>query len=286
MTAVRSDADAHRAAVEAWRRGRYAALRREIGWLSLAGLGWLEPGVNRVGADPDADVVLPSGPRDAGTITLTGDRVVADGAFRVDGEPARGRRLETDATADEPTMLELGPLRLAVIDRGRLAVRTWDTDSPLLDTFDGIDHWPVDPDWRLAARFEPTPGRRLPVPDVIGSSEEEAAPGDVVFAIDGREHRLQALEGGPKGELWLVFGDETNGVETYGGGRFVYAGPPGRDGSLVLDFNRAYNPPCVFSPYATCPLPWPANRLPLRVEAGERSWTRPGPPLTGTTLGR
>jgi uncharacterized protein len=259
----------HQAEVEAWRDGRYAALQRDLGWLTLAGLGWLKPGVNRVGSAPDADVVLLGGPSLAGTITVA-DSVTADGAFLHDGGPVRGRRLVTDHEG-EPTLLEVGALRLCVIDRGgRLAVRTWDLDAPARRGFEGIDHWPVDLAWRVVGRFEPTPGRMLAVPDVLGTAETQASPGDVVLTGIGGGHRLQALAGGDAGELWLVFGDATNGDETYRGGRFLYTGAPDDDGVVVVDFNRAYNPPCVFSPYATCPLPWPANRLPYRVEAGER----------------
>ena len=255
--------------VEAWRRTRYDRLRQDEGWLTLAGLGWLKPGVNRLGSAPDADVVLPGGPAEAGAVTVTHGGPVADGAFRHGGAPAHGLRLETDATG-EPTLLDLGALRLCVIDRGgRLAVRTWDTRSAARREFTGIDHWPVDPAWRLRARFEPTPDRTVAVPDVLGTTDEEASPGDVAFDVDGSTHRLQALPGGPDGQLWLVFGDATNGSETYGGGRFLYTAAPGAGGAVEVDFNRAYNPPCVFSPYATCPLPWPENRLPIRIEAGE-----------------
>jgi len=110
----------------------------------------------------------------------------------------------------------------------------------------------------------------IAVPRVLGGVDDAVSPGDVVFDVDGRELRLQALEGASNsGELWLVFGDETNGAETYGGGRFLFTEAPEADGSVVVDFNRAYNPWCVFNPYATCPLSWPANRLPIRVEAGE-----------------
>ena len=263
---------AHRAAVEGWRRQRYEALRRETGWLSLAGLSWLRPGINRVGSDPDSEVVLPAGPPHAGTMTLDADGIVADGSFIHGGVPAAGLRLETDANGD-PTMLELGALRLCAIERsGKPAIRTWDTESAALRDFDGIDHWPVDPAWRIAGRFEPTPGRTLSVPDVLGEIDEEASPGDVAFEVDRVTYRLQGLEGGASGELWLVFADATNGRETYGGGRFLYTDAPGADGSVVVDLNRAYNPPCVFSPYATCPLPWPENRLAIRVEAGERAF--------------
>jgi uncharacterized protein len=263
----------HRASVEAWRDERYRRLRNEIGWLTLVGLGWLKPGENRVGSADDVDVVLPGGPRLAGTITVPDDGLpTADGEFFHDGAPVRRLALTSDLEG-EPTLLELGALRLCVIDRGgRLGIRTWDTQSAARSAFDGIDHWPVDPAWRVTARLDPTPGRVIEVPDVLGDIESEMSPGDLVFEVGGESHRLQALPGGDAGELWLVFGDATNGRETYGGGRFLYTDPPGTDGAYVLDFNRAYNPPCVFSPFATCPLPWPANRLPIRVEAGERAY--------------
>lgn len=272
-----TDAAAHRAEVEAWREGRYEALRRDRGWLTLAGLGWLRPGVNRVGAAPDNDIHLPSGPAHAGTFNLNDGAVVADGAFLHGGAPAHRLQLVDDNDGEaEPTVLELDRLRIIVIRRGdRLGVRTWDLDAPARRDFAGIDHWPVDPSWRLDARFEPTPGRRLQVPDVLGPGYEEESPGDVVFDSGGEAHRLQAMPGGPDGKLWLVFGDATNGRETYAGGRFVYTDPPAAGGRVVVDFNRAYNPPCVFSPYATCPLPWAANRLPVRIEAGERAWEPP-----------
>ena len=270
-----TDAAQHRAEVEAWRENRYRSLRRDLGWLTLAGLGWLQPGDNRVGSDPNADVVLPSGPRFAGTITVADDGPTAHGAWTHEAQPADGLRLTTDRDG-APTLLELGRLRMCVIARGTaLAVRTWDLDARLRRSVAGIDHWPVDPAWRLDARLEPTPGRTLTVPDVFGGVEPQESPGDVVFEVGGAPHRLQALRGGDGGELWLIFGDATNGTETYGGGRYLYTDPPGADGSVVVDFNRAYNPPCVFTPYATCALPWPANRLPIRIEAGEREF---GPP--------
>jgi uncharacterized protein len=264
--------DAHRAVVEAWRRERYRRLHLDIGWLTLAGLEWLRTGVNRVGSDPEAEAVLPAGPPRAGTVTLAEGEIIADGVFTHEGAPADGLRLQTDLQG-EPTMLELGSLRLCAIERGeRFALRIWDTDSALRREFQGIPHWPVDPAWRLTARLDATPGRTVRVPDVIGTIEDEGSPGGLLFEVDGATHRLQALEGGDAGELWLVFGDETNGAETYGGGRFLYTGPPDADGMVEVDFNRSYNPPCVFSPYATCPLPWPANKLPIRIEAGERNW--------------
>ena len=268
----------HEAAVEAWRDKRYAALRREMGWLTLVGLGWLRDGVNRLGTGPDVDVRLPSGPALVGTVTLEGGRVVADGGFRHAGEAVADLELVDDEDG-RPTLLEVESLRLCLIRRGgQLAIRTWDTDASARREFDGVDHWPVDPAWLIEARFEVTPGRVLRVPDVLGFIEEEPSPGEVVFTVADAERRLQALSGGDSGELWLVFGDLTNGAETYGGGRFLYTDPPAADGSVSVDFNRAYNPPCVFSPFATCPLPWAANRLETRIEAGERMYHPPSGP--------
>lgn len=267
-----TEVEAHRRVVEAWRAQRYAALRRDLGWLTLAGLDWLRDGENRVGSAADADVLLPGGPPLAGTLTVASGVTGAEGEWTHAGAPADGLRLADDRD-EEPTILELGSLRSCIIARGeRLALRTWDLDAPQRQSFAGIDHWAVDPDWRLGARFERVAGRTLSVPDVIGTTERKSSPGDVVFERGGAPLRLQALDGGASGELWLIFGDATNGSDTYGGGRFLYTEAPDADGRVVVDFNRAYNPPCVFTPYATCPLPWPENRLALRVEAGERAY--------------
>ena len=258
------DAAAHRAEVEACREWRYAMLRRDLGWLTLAGFAWLRDGTYRVGSDPAADIVLPGGPPHAGTLEVDGTTVRSLAGFETRGVLASDRE-------NAPTILESGPLRLCVIERGgRLALRTWNLDAPARTTFAGIPHAPVDPAWRFDARLHLTPGRTIDVPDVLGFEEATASPGTVAFEIGGVSVSLEALEGGLDGELWLVFGDTSNGDDTYGGGRFLYTPPPTDDGGVVVDFNRAYNPPCVFSPYATCPLPWPANRLPVRIDAGER----------------
>ena len=251
--------------------GRYAALRRDMGWLTLAGLDWLRPGPNRVGSADGSDIVVGSGPAEIGVIEVHADgRVTATGAWSHEGTLVENLPLVDDADG-VPTVLELGDLRQCLIVRGdRPALRTWDLAAPARAAFDGVPHWPVDPSWRVDARFEPTPGRRLRVPDVLGLVGEKDSPGEVVFSVGGGTHRLQALPGGANGELWLVFGDATNGTETYGGGRFLYTDAPDPEGRVAVDFNRAYNPPCVFSPFATCPLPWPENRLAIRIEAGER----------------
>ena len=273
-----------RRSVEAWRAQRHAALRRPMSWLTLVGLDFLVEGPNRIGSDPANEIALPAGPPLAGVIELDGGVARAravDGALRVNGAPVDGLELvsDFDETEDRPaTALEIGSLRLRLIRRGaereRFAIRTWDLDAPARAAFTGVPHWPVDPRWVVEARFEPAPpGATLTVPDVLGDLLEEPTPGAVAFEVDGTPCRIDAVEGGDAGELWLIFGDATNGTETYGGGRFLYTPAPRPDGLVTVDFNRAYNPPCVFSPYATCPLPPAGNRLGVRVEAGELLFT-------------
>jgi uncharacterized protein len=179
--------------------------------------------------------------------------------------------LEPDLPGERP-FLNDGPRSFALIRRGgRLAVRERNRDDAARAPRPQIPHFPVDAAWRFDARFEPyDPPRRSPVGSVAGTADAEIFSGAVVFAHAGAEHRLDAIAERGETDPWIVFGDATNGRETYGGGRFVYVPPP-RDGRTVLDFNKAYNPPCVFSAYSTCPLPLPQNRLPFRVEAGEQT---------------
>jgi uncharacterized protein (DUF1684 family) len=159
-----------------------------------------------------------------------------------------------------------------VIKRGdRLGVRVKDKQSPALAGFHGLDNYPVEPSWRVEARFEPySPPKEVPIPNVLGQVTPSPSPGAVVFDWQGKTYRLDALGSVEEG-LSLIFADQTNGKETYGAGRFLETGPP-KDGKVVVDFNRAYNPPCAFTAFATCPLPPAQNRLALRVEAGEKKY--------------
>jgi len=265
------------AGIEAWRAGRIERLQRPDGWLTLVGLAWLEPGDNTVGSAPDSAVALPAGaPARLGTIRVDGSGATftaAPGAeVTADGAPVSTVRMRSDRDGD-PTVLVHGSLRFYVIGRNdRLAVRVKDADAPARQRFAGIEHFPVDPKWRVEARFEPAPaGHEVEVPNALGYLEKMNAPGHVVFELGGKTHRLLALDDTGDGRLFLVFGDLTTGRETYGGGRFLYTDPP-KDGRVEIDFNRAYNPPCVFTPYATCPLPPPGNRMKVRVEAGEKKY--------------
>ncbi|MCB1057923.1 MAG: DUF1684 domain-containing protein [Acidobacteria bacterium] len=272
------DEAAWRQDVEAWHQRRIEALHKPDGWLTLVGLFWLDDGDNRFGSDPSSDLVFPDkAPPIAGVFHVEDGKVSVTAEPGVDlehdGEAVTELTLVSDADADgEPTVLSLGSLRFFVIDReGSLGIRLRDTESPLLTSFEGIERFPLDPALRLDGRFEPyDPPKSIAIPNVLGGTFNEESPGAVVFELAGRQHRLDATAEAD-GSLFVVFGDTTNGKETYGGGRFLTAEAP-VDGHVVVDFNRAYDPPCVFTPYATCPLPPPQNKLDVPILAGEKTY--------------
>lgn len=259
--------------VEAWRARRTENLRKPDGWLTLAGLFWLDEGPNRFGSDPDNDLVFPAkAPPSLGVATVADGKVAValqPGVF-VNGRPADAVVLDPKAE-EGSTVLSCGSLTWYLIERGgRLGFRLKDRESEVLRSFHGTEWFPVDPSWRVEARLERyDPPRRLAVPNVTGVATEETSPGALVFQVEGRELRLDTLAEGD--QLFVIFADATNGKETYPVGRFVYAPMPDEAGRTVLDFNRAYSPPCAFTPYATCPVPPAQNRLPVAIRAGEKS---------------
>ncbi len=275
---ARPDPEAYRKEIEAWRQERNKGLKEENGWLTLVGLYWLKPGENRFGSDPGNPVILPKGkaPGVAGSLKVEGNAVtvsVEPGvAITADGQEIKpGTALKTDADG-KATVLELGSLRFYVIKRGdRLGVRIKDRESPLRAGFKELDTYPIQPDWRVVARFEPYKDKKISIANIVGQVDDLPSPGAVVFDWQGKTYRLDALEGSPEGGLFLLFGDKTNGKETYGAGRFLDTDPP-KDGKVVVDFNTAYNPPCAFTAFATCPLPPPQNKLPIAVAAGEKKF--------------
>jgi uncharacterized protein (DUF1684 family) len=276
--AGRGDAD-YRAEIEKWRAQRIASLTSDTGWLTVVGLSWLKEGDNSVGSGPSNDVVLSraAAPPLLGRIRVAGGKAHLDVAPGVsvshDGEKVQSLDLASDEKG-EPTVVKHGTLSFFLIRRGeKLGVRVKDSASAARKSFHGIDSYPVTPAWRLTARFEPyAGGKTIPIPNILGNVTREPSPGALVFSIGGREYRLDAVEEPGEEELFLIFGDATNGTSTYGAGRFLYAARPGKDGRTVVDFNKAYNPPCAFTPFATCPLPPPQNRLPVAIEAGEKSY--------------
>jgi len=271
-----TDADAYRAEIERWHQKRIESLENPEGYLSLVGLFPLVEGENRFGSAAGNDLVFPAGsPGRAGVFVLEDGEVRVDVAEGVnvtaDDAAVTSAVLKSDADG-RPTVLAMGSMRSYVIDRsGNLYVRLKDLDSELLKHFEGVDRFPVDAAWRIEARFEPyAPPKQILVPNVLGGEFAEECPGRVLFEVAGEAYSLEPVSAS-NGRLFIVFGDGTSGLETYGGGRFLYTDPP-EAGAVVLDFNRAYNPPCVFSPFATCPLPHDANRLAVRITAGEKKW--------------
>ncbi len=273
---------AYRAEIEAWRARRLERLTAEDGWLSVVGLSWLEPGENSVGSASGSAVLLPEGrtPAAVGTITLANRqasfRARPGAEVRVDGKPSPAATLASDADG-HPTVLSIGPVRFYVIERvGRFAVRVKDSASEARRDFQGLSYFRIDPSWRVEARFEPyDPPRSIAVPNVLGHVDSEPSPGALVFEHGGKTYRLDPVLERGETDYFVIFGDRTNGTETYGAGRFLYVSPP-VGGRTFIDFNKAYNPPCVFTDYATCPLPPPQNKLPIRIEAGEKEYEHQG----------
>lgn len=263
------------AEIEAWRQKREAGLKADGGWLTVAGLFWLKEGVIRFGSAPGSDILLPgSAPGTAGRFEVKGHEVwvrFAEGVEgSVDGTPMKAAQLHADSSG-KAEVVSLGPLRMHVIERGgRLAIRLKDMNAAARRAFTGLNWFPVDEGFKVRARFVSYPELRpLLVPNVLGQVEKMPSPGYAVFEMGGREHRLEGVFEEPGAtELFFIFKDKTSGQETYPAGRFVYSSLP-RDGSLLLDFNKAYNPPCAFTEYATCPLPPKQNWLETRIAAGE-----------------
>jgi uncharacterized protein (DUF1684 family) len=277
--AALTDGDAaYRAEIEAWHTEREAALAAEDGWLSLVGLHPIAPGVQTIGSGPEAALRLPDvAPALLGTLELSAQGElaldVAPGVdLRVDGETRAGRiPMATDADGN-PTQVEIATLRLYAIERGGEAfLRVKDRASPARLQFTGVERFPVDPRWRVEARLEADSARSIAIPNVLGQVSAEPCPGRLVFTLAGKECALWPI-GAAGEELFIIFADATSGAETYGAGRFLSAPAPGADGRVTLDFNRAVNPPCAFSPYATCPLPPAGNTLPVALRAGEKTW--------------
>ena len=249
--------------ISAWHAKRIEGLKRPQGWLSLVALDWLDEGQNRLDS--------------LGTLTLNKGIVtfqLSPGIqAKIAGKEFASGVLRTEGGKERPDRVEIGTKTFSIIKRGdRFAVRMWDSNAETLKHFGGIKRYPVTGRWRIEARWEPyaTP-KPIKVASVIpGYLEDYTVPGAAVFSIGGREYKLEPV-GSATESLFFIFADETNGKETYGAGRFLYSDPP-KDGTVVTDFNKSINPPCAFTPYATCPLPPASNSLPLRIEAGEKSF--------------
>ena len=272
------DTIAHQAEVDAWHARRVEELKGANGWLNVVGLYWLKEGINTFGCDERNSIVFPKG-KMAGQ---AGYFLVQNGVVTMQTLPeanitSRGKEVVTkmifhpDST--DKVVLESGSLQWFIIKRDNLfGVRLRDLESEVLKKFTAIERYPVEVAWRLEAELEvPAERKVLHVTNMLGQTIEQVSPGTVVFTWAGEKYRLDALEGN-EDELFIIVGDETNGMDTYGAGRYIYVKKPGADGKVVLDFNMLYNPPCAFTAYATCLLPPEQNRLPFKVTAGEKNY--------------
>jgi uncharacterized protein len=257
---------------EKWKAEQAADLKEN--WLSLAGLFWLKPGANSFGSDPASQIVFPKGPAHAGEFDLNGKEVILnllpDAKATVGGKQVTTAKLEPD-TSEHVTHVEMGTLRFHVIVRGeRVGIRLLDTDSATARNFKGMTFFPLDINYRVTATWLPADGKKtVEVPNVLGDVTAQPVPGVAVFNVNGEAFKLTALGGDAKNGLFFVFSDLTAKNDTYPGGRFLDTGPI-VDGHVVLDFNRAYNPPCAVTPYATCPLAPKENRLAVAIPTGEK----------------
>ena len=267
-------ADPYQAEITKFQQDREALLKADTGWLTIAGLWFLTQPETTFGSDALNDIVLPVGaPARAGTFVLRDGRVsvkAAEGvSFQLDGKPMKTADLRPDGQGP-PDRFALGDLQLWVHNSGeRLSLRMRDKNSPLRTTFAGTRWFPINPAYRVEATYTPyaTP-KIIEVPNILGDIDKMPIPGIVTFTLNGLEQKLEPVAEAGDPQFWFVFRDLTSLKETYPAARFLYAAPP-VNGTMILDFNKAQNPPCAYNPYTTCPLPTEQNRMRTRIEAGE-----------------
>ena len=269
----RSD-DAYLKEINKWKKKRLERLKSESGWLNLAGLFWLEEGINTIGSDSSNNIIFPDkAPPRLGKYILENRQlrfIPEPGTeIRLNGKPLEELVIITDRTG-KPTLLETGSLAWFIIERGdQFGIRLRDYEHPAINELTHIECFPADPAWKIEANFEAyEEPRELLIPTIIGTVEKNMCPGILRFTVDGVEQVFYPVAAGRR--LFVIFADETSALETYGGGRFLYLDKPDRRGLVNIDFNKAFNPPCAFTRYATCPLPPRENFLTMRIEAGEK----------------
>lgn len=269
------DQQAYAKEIEEWQAKRHASLTSESGWLTLIGLFWLKEGKNSFGSDANNDIVAPKVPPRAGEFVLANGSVTFQTPhpklFTVDDTPVSSVELKTDFD-EKPTIVRFGSLSFQIIKReDRLGVRIKDRDNPDRANFRGLEYFPVNSKWRIEARFEPyIPPKPVPILNVLNMETDEPSPGAIAFEVDGKTYRLDAITEKGNPQLFMIFADDTRGRETYGAGRYLYVDQPDVNNRLVIDFNKAFNPPCAFTNFATCPLPPKQNILTLAIDAGEK----------------
>lgn len=260
--------------VKEWHTKRIENLKKENGWLNLAGLYWLQQGENKFGCDKSNDIIFPEGkaPGFIGSLILNNSVVTlkVNRGVEVKHKGINVSLLELKNDTQGETVLELGSLRWFIIKRGdKYGVRLRDLESQLLKSFKGIETFPVDSNWKFEAKLAAYDSpKKVEVPNVLGTIDTSDVAAALTFEKDGVVYKLDPLDAGK--QYFIIFADATSGAETYGAGRFLYINKADSTGKIYIDFNKAYNPPCAFTKYATCPLPPKQNYLKLKITAGEK----------------
>lgn len=261
-------------AINNWRQEAETSLRAEHHWLSLAGLFWLEEGENPFGANPENSITLPNGsaPDKAGVFTLKDGKITARIANGVDARIADQVVIEAEMkpdTSEKPDYLYIGGLKMGVIERGQgFAIRVWDKDHPKRLNFKGRNWYDIDNEYRVTAKIIPYESpKKVPMMNQIGDHFDMEMYAELSFTINGREYTLDATQLN-SGALHIMLKDETSKSNTYPAGRYLVTEIPEGD-EVIIDFNKAYSPPCAFTDFATCTLPPPQNTLDTAIKAGE-----------------
>lgn len=277
LAANQVSAQSYQDDIKSWYQSRETSLTAENGWLNLVGLLWLEEGRNTFGSGGKVNIKFPKGtiPSEAGYFELQNGIVTqyaARGiALQVAGKES-DKAIIFDSAANIAPVSAYKDLRWTIIKRGtKVGVRLRNVNSQAVTAFKGIEHFPVDSTWKVTATLRKAGLTNISITNVLGQVNAQNSPGKLYFAINGKEYTLDALEEG--GKLFIIFGDETSGSTTYPAGRFLSAEKTTDGGKTVLDFNKAYNPPCAFSDFATCPLPPKQNILPVAITAGEKNYS-------------
>lgn len=260
--------------IEQWQAQREANLRKDDSWLNLAGLFWLKEGKNTFGSAKSNNIIFPKGDANLGTLILKNGVVNVEILPNVEVWQDKNRidKALIYSPEQKSVILQHQSLRWFIIKRGNMyGIRLRDLEHPAVKAFKGVETFPIDQQWQVEATLETAAtNHKIPITDVLGMTNFLESPGVLVFDLQGKTYRLDVVTEDDK--LFILFGDDTNGDTTYGSGRFLYAAQPGANGKTILDFNKATNPPCAFTAFATCPLPPRQNILPLAIFAGEKKF--------------
>jgi uncharacterized protein (DUF1684 family) len=268
----------YNAEIEQWKIARINALKAENGWLNLVGLYWLNEGNNSFGIAKSNSIIFPKGSivANAGNLFLKNQMVKltpASGvAIKVNDKIVKTTETVYSKELEKSASMSYGSLHWTIIRReDKIGIRLRDYNSSLVKTFKGADRFPTDSNWRIEAILQaPANSSTIPITNVLGQTIQMKLLGKLQFNINKQIYSLDVVE--EETALFVIFGDLTNKKETYGAGRFMYIPAPDSSGRTVIDFNKAFNPPCVFTPYATCPLPPKQNMLPIPITAGEKNY--------------